>query len=266
MLQEAEVNPQDNGFDITLTTALEPSISLTQNGGLCPGETVSFLTSQEQAGIMQSYSWLINGEVIPHTGISFQSDTLEIGDQVQVVMSMESACTSTTVNSEILTVPEPVITELELSPDSTIFLGMSVQIFAQGGAQYLWEPPTFLDASDIPNPISTPDTTITYTVTMTDANGCMDTDSLTITVEPLVDGIQETEVDLRFWPNPTEGMIHITRAQSSVMPWDMLDLSGRQVAQGLLIGPRSTIDLSGLSEGIYLFRSGSRTYRIAYQR
>lgn len=266
IMQEVEVEAQDNGFDISLTTALEPSVSLMQIGGICLGEAIEFLTSQEQAGSMQTYTWLINGELIPHTGVSFQSDTLEAGDQVQVNMSMESTCTSTMVSTELLTVPEPVIAQLELSPDSTIFQGMSVQLFAQGGLQYLWEPPTFLDTSDIPNPTATPDTTITYVVTMTDANGCMDTDSVTITVEPIVDGVQEIEGELRFWPNPTDGILHISRMKSAVMPWEMFDLSGRPVAQGLLVGFSSTIDLTGLSVGLYLFKAGIQTYRIAYQR
>lgn len=266
MLQEAEVNPQDNGFDISLTTALEPSVSLMQIGGICLGETIEFLTSQEQAGTMQTYTWLINGEVIPHTGVSFQSDTLEVGDQVQVSMDMASACTSTTVDSDLLTVPEPTVAELELSPDSTIFQGMSVQLLAQGGVEYVWETATFLDISDGPDPISTPDTTITYVVTMTDANGCMASDSVTITVEPLVDDIQELENDLRIWPNPTGGRLSISRVESSAYPWYIMDLSGRRVAQGILLGARLSIDISSLSDGLYLFSIGSKIYRISLQR
>ncbi len=52
------------------------------------------------------------------------------------------------------------------------------------GYTYLWSPPTELSAVDIANPVAKPTVTTTYTVLVTDNNGCTATSSLTITVAP----------------------------------------------------------------------------------
>ena len=68
-------------------------------------------------------------------------------------------------------------------PDTTISQGFSLQLQATGGQSYLWLPTTGLSNSNISNPVATPLETTTYTVTVTDANGCAATDEITITVD-----------------------------------------------------------------------------------
>ena len=51
---------------------------------------------------------------------------------------------------------------------------------------YAWSPITGLSNSNIANPQACPTATTTYTLTVTDSNGCQDSDSLTITVNPCV--------------------------------------------------------------------------------
>ena len=46
----------------------------------------------------------------------------------------------------------------------------------------MWTPEAGLDNPNVANPMATPDFTTTYVVTITDANGCVDIDSLTIEV------------------------------------------------------------------------------------
>jgi gliding motility-associated-like protein len=50
------------------------------------------------------------------------------------------------------------------------------------GYTYLWEPADGLDNPNIANPIANPTATTVYTLTVTDAFGCTDTDQVTITV------------------------------------------------------------------------------------
>ena len=52
------------------------------------------------------------------------------------------------------------------------------------GYTYQWAPTTGLSAANIPNPVATPSVTTTYSVTVTDANGCTKTTSVTITILP----------------------------------------------------------------------------------
>lgn len=59
--------------------------------------------------------------------------------------------------------------------------------FATGGIPpytYSWSPATWLSATNIAQPTTTPTGPITYTVTVTDAAGCTATDNVSITVNP----------------------------------------------------------------------------------
>ncbi|MDI6793436.1 MAG: clostripain-related cysteine peptidase, partial [bacterium] len=60
---------------------------------------------------------------------------------------------------------------------------------ASGGTPsytYSWSPATGLDYSDSPTPSACPDTTTTYTLTVTDANGCTAADQVVITVNMVI--------------------------------------------------------------------------------
>ena len=59
----------------------------------------------------------------------------------------------------------------------------TVNLNATGGVAYEWSPSAGLDDHTIVNPVANPSTTTTYTVTVTGANGCTDTDDVTITVD-----------------------------------------------------------------------------------
>lgn len=72
----------------------------------------------------------------------------------------------------------------EAGNDTTICHGSSVQLQASGGNMYNWSPATWLSSTLISNPVSTPNDTITYKVTVT-LNGCSAVDSVTINVNPV---------------------------------------------------------------------------------
>lgn len=71
------------------------------------------------------------------------------------------------------------------SNDTAICLFQSVTISAQGGVSYSWSPVTGLSSSTVSNPVASPTSSITYTVTVTDINGCTDSESVLITVNNL---------------------------------------------------------------------------------
>lgn len=68
--------------------------------------------------------------------------------------------------------------------DQTICYGASIGLSASGGFTYNWTPPTGLSSTSIYNPTASLTSTTTYTVIGTDTNGCMNTDNITITVNP----------------------------------------------------------------------------------
>ena len=65
---------------------------------------------------------------------------------------------------------------------SPVSPGTSVQLQAQGGTSYQWSPAGSLNNANIPNPIATPLQTTTYSCSVTMADGCIFTESLTIEV------------------------------------------------------------------------------------
>ena len=68
-------------------------------------------------------------------------------------------------------------------PDLAICKGGSETLNASGGITYLWSPSYGLSATDIANPVASPDVTTTYTVTVTNG-GCSATDEVKVTVDP----------------------------------------------------------------------------------
>lgn len=68
------------------------------------------------------------------------------------------------------------------SPDTTICIGNSVALQANGGIAYQWSPSNTLSDPSIPNPMATPNQSTSYTVTITDPQGCPFIDSVYIEV------------------------------------------------------------------------------------
>ena len=60
--------------------------------------------------------------------------------------------------------------------------GSSVSLQATGGLNYQWSPTAGLNNSTIANPVASPSNLTTYTVVVTDVNGCTDDDQVTIDI------------------------------------------------------------------------------------
>lgn len=77
--------------------------------------------------------------------------------------------------------PVPVV---DAGMDTAICSGESITMNATGGASYLWVPSTGLSSDSSASPVASPNSTTSYTVLFTDANGCQNTDNVTVTVNP----------------------------------------------------------------------------------
>ena len=76
----------------------------------------------------------------------------------------------------------PVITTIN---DTLICVGDETQLKAYGAENYNWFPKLFLDNDQTNQPYSQPDSTITYSVTGTDINGCENNSNITISVQQI---------------------------------------------------------------------------------
>lgn len=89
-----------------------------------------------------------------------------------------SGCSDT----DVLTVSIAPAVTADAGDAVTICNGESITLNASGGIDYAWSPTFFLDDPSSPNPVATPTFDINYTVTVTDANGCIGTDMVAVTV------------------------------------------------------------------------------------
>lgn len=78
--------------------------------------------------------------------------------------------------------PNPL---LQMSNDTVICPGSQVQLHANGASQYHWIPSSGLNCSFCPNPITSPNTSSSYSVVATGLNGCQSIDSVEISVYPI---------------------------------------------------------------------------------
>ncbi len=76
-----------------------------------------------------------------------------------------------------------------VTSDTTLCLGESTILGAEGGTTYSWSPSTGLSDAGIANPICDIASTTTYVVTVTNAAGCIDTSAVTIAIVPGVDAV-----------------------------------------------------------------------------
>jgi len=67
---------------------------------------------------------------------------------------------------------------------SSVDLGARVTVNGTAPIVYDWSPATGLSCTNCPNPIATPLTTTTYTLTITDDDGCVRTRNITVTIAP----------------------------------------------------------------------------------
>ncbi len=83
-----------------------------------------------------------------------------------VTVAVLDPCSGLPTNSATITIRDDIPATISVT-DSTLCLGQSTQLIANGGVTYAWSPATGLSSTSIKNPIATPITTTTYTCTMT---------------------------------------------------------------------------------------------------
>ncbi|MFL9484290.1 gliding motility-associated C-terminal domain-containing protein [Chitinophagaceae bacterium LWZ2-11] len=196
-----------NNIKVTVVPVLTPSVVLAASStSACSGQTVTFTATGTNAGQSPVYEWSVNGSVAATGSTIYSSDHLKTGDVVTCKLTSNSACTtSSTVVSSGITItiyPAPSITA---GSDKTIQEGKGVLLDATVSGNingYLWTPPLGLDNNTILNPTASPLATTTYRLTVTTADGCSASDSLTVKVLKLLnvpnifspngDGINDT--------------------------------------------------------------------------
>ena len=148
-------------FTACLTTPPPPTVSVNSTS-ICAGQSVTLTATPSTAG--GTYLWS-NGATTP---------TITVTPNATTSYSVTYSNNGTASGSGTVTVnPVPTING---GQDQTVCAGTSVTLNGTGGASYTWN-------NGISNGVAfVANATTTYTVTGTDANGCTNTDQVTVTV------------------------------------------------------------------------------------
>lgn len=153
------------------------SLQMPNDTVICPGTSVT-LTSAF-GGTAQSIQWS------PAAGLSCQTCLSPTASPVQRTTYILTVTTvAGCIVTDSVTVDIASIGSLNISPDTIICAGNTGQLRASGGQQYLWSPATGLSCTNCPDPVIIPSSSQTYTVTASDANGCILSDSVDVSVTP----------------------------------------------------------------------------------
>jgi gliding motility-associated-like protein len=160
---------------VTVQVLPLPTLSLDDNVNLCKGDSVLL-----QPFGCTNYSWS------PPTGLSatdipnpwaFPNTTTTY----TVTATNANSCPVVLKDSIIVNV---IINPYTVAPETTIILGTSVSIYANGGANYFWTPGETLSNTNTPDPVASPTATTTYYVTIIFPDGCKAYDSVIVRVDP----------------------------------------------------------------------------------
>src|SRR5205085_108664 len=89
------------------------------------------------------------------------------------------------INNAATTITVNPVLSINTCPSTSICAGTGTQLTSSGGIIYSWTPAGGLNNSNVANPTANPVNTTTYTVHVTDANGCSGNGTVNIIVNPL---------------------------------------------------------------------------------
>jgi gliding motility-associated-like protein len=178
--------------DKTISLLAVPQIAFTAPAAVCVNGGTVQLTAQEVAGVPGSGVYMGTG--VNSTGL-FDPATAGVGTyNISYTYTASNAC-PVTASQTITVSPIPVITA---GPDITVLSGGSAKLPATAsgnGLSYLWSPATYLDDATKLNPTVSPLQDITYTLTVTNSEGCPITGQVKVSV------LQGPVVPNTFTPN-----------------------------------------------------------------
>ncbi|MEO0898608.1 MAG: gliding motility-associated C-terminal domain-containing protein [Bacteroidota bacterium] len=161
-----------------------------EDRSICPGE-VGTLVGNSSGGQAIAYSWEPANLVLePNRRVTLFS----VSTATNFILTATDSSGCTHSDTVLISVFEAA--NANAGQDTAICRGDSVQLSGLGGATYLWTPLRGLDDNTLQNPITSPNQTTLYTLTVTSVDGCLDTDSVEVIVNqlPLIQTTNDTVI------------------------------------------------------------------------
>jgi len=168
---------------IAVTINPSPTTSaVTGDIDVCIGESGPYNVTNTSGS---SYAWNVNGGNLNNGNgtAAINASFPTAGNAIVSVVETNSyGCPGDTVQLNVIVHPLPAA---NAGPDAAFCAGQSVQLNASGGTGYQWSPSSGLNNTTVNNPVASPSATTNYIVQVTDQFGCVNTDTVTVTVNPL---------------------------------------------------------------------------------
>ncbi|MFH0864576.1 MAG: gliding motility-associated C-terminal domain-containing protein, partial [Bacteroidota bacterium] len=166
---------------VTVTVLLPPRAMAVPTGpvNFCAGGSVILIANSDTS---IAYQWQMNGtDISGATSSTYNAN--QAGDYSVIASNICGSDTSAFIIVDIYQSPS-----VDAGDSITIIAGASTTLTAtatDGTSPYTynWNPPSTLDNPLVQNPVASPLETTTYTIIVTDANGCSSTDTVTVYVD-----------------------------------------------------------------------------------
>lgn len=184
---------------VTINTPLPLVASTNATSAYCNGACIGTATANIVGGTVP-YSVVWN-DPTAQTGTTASS--LCPGNYSAIITDANGC---TTLSDTAVVLFDSFIPDVDATiSDDTIYVGQSVTLNAttnaSGIASYSWSPATGLSSPNVANPTATPTQTTVYTVVMTDALGCSNTDTVLVVVQNVLCEEPEIFIPNAFTPN-----------------------------------------------------------------
>ena len=157
--------------------SLVNDLTLTTGGGgtICTGASFTPAVNSNATSFSWSPSTGVSNSTVANPVLTPQATT-----NYTVTATLGSCSTQNTITVNVA----PGATA-NAGTDASVIAGDTHQITGTASqGTYAWSPSSGLSSSTILNPVAGPQTTTTYTLTVTTAQGCIASDDITITVVP----------------------------------------------------------------------------------
>lgn len=216
----------------------------TPDNSVCSGTPVTFTATPTNGGLTPSYQWQVNGSNVGTDSPSYTDAGLSNGDIVTCIMTSSSTC----VTGSPATSSSTTMTVFALPSTPTISAtGVSLSSTATTGNQW------YLNGSPIAAATGANYTAVsngTYTVVVTDGNGCTSDTSNAIVISTV--GMKElTEMAFTLFPNPAQNEFTIETTMDGIYTLTVIDNLGQKVIVEPCSTQRKTIDITALKHGMY---------------
>lgn len=150
---------------------------------------------------------------------------------------------------QVSVLPQPNVVAAGTS--TSMCVGETVTLQASGAATYQWlTPAVYIQAAQA---IVSPNTTTTYSLTGTDANGCTNTSNITISVSGCtgINTVANNSGDIKVFPNPSKGEFVIEMGTTYDKTIEVVDFTGKVIQSSKTSSAKVNVNINNYANGIY---------------